>query len=437
MKNSLEMVRQTIEKYNLIEKNEKVLVAFSGGYDSLCLALCLKELGYTIGLAHVNHGLRKSAKRDADFCKAFAMQHNLPFYYKEENVCALAETEKISAETAGRNVRYAFFESIAGYDKIATGHHKNDCAETVLQHLIRGTGLKGLGGIAPKRGKIIRPLINLTRAEIEAFVNEKGVVPCDDETNQSLEYERNRVRLEILPAMQKENSRVVDNLCRTAELLRQDEDLLRNLASEYVSENSIDISLLQSLHPALAVRALRLAYAHTAGTEKDLEQKHIAYILENLKPHGDIIDLCFDVVCTAQYGKLLFIKKQQDDVSYCFAVESDSTVHIPQIGRTFRLFTSDKPESNHYFCMNSLENKQLFIRSPKETDKFYPFGAEGGKALNKVLIDLKIPKDKRKALPLLTTNDEVLSIIGIKRSRFYPTNAQTIKYLNVQEEPTQ
>ncbi|MBQ2966709.1 MAG: tRNA lysidine(34) synthetase TilS [Clostridia bacterium] len=436
MKNSLQTVQQTIDAFHLLERGEKVLVAFSGGYDSVCLALCLKELGFSIGLAHVHHGLRETADRDADFCKAFAERLDVPFHFCKTDVKAIADAKKISTETAGRNVRYTFFESIEGYDKIATGHHKNDCAETVLQHLIRGTGLKGLTGISAKRDKIIRPLIGLTRAEIESYVNEKGIVPCADETNQRTDYARNRIRLEMIPLLQKENGNAVENICRTASLLEQDEDFLTQTARKYVSDNQIEISVLKTLHPAIAGRALRLAYAHTAGTAKDFEQKHISYILSHLKEHGDILNLCFSVTCKAQYGKLLFVKNTDEAVVYCYEIQPDSAIDIPETGRRFRLTVSESaPLSEHYFDLNALGDQKLFLRSPNADDRFFPFGMNGSKRLSKLLIDLKIPENKRKQLPLFATDREILCIPGFKRSRFYPTDTQTKKYLNLLEEP--
>ncbi|MBR3942489.1 MAG: tRNA lysidine(34) synthetase TilS [Clostridia bacterium] len=435
MKNNfLEIIQKHIEKYDLLKKDEPVLVAFSGGFDSVCLALCLKELGYTFGLAHLNHGLRENAEQDASFCRSFAQKLNVPFYYKEVNVAKMASEQKITVETAGRNARYDFFADIKGYDKIATGHHKNDLAETVIQHLIRGTGLKGLTGIAPKRDNIVRPLLCVTRSEIEAFVSSYGITPQTDETNQSTDYNRNRIRLEVMPLLERENENVTENIARTAFLAAQDEEFLEQSASCYVQENKIDIDLLKTLHPALACRALRLAYANAAGTQKDFEQRHVSYILENLKSHGEIMHLCFDVICKAEYGMLIFEKKKEY-VPFCYEITPDCTVKIPEIERTFLVFVSDKPQGDHYFDYSELKNKPLYIRSPREGDKFYPFGTTGGKGINKLLIDLKIPATERKKLPLLTTDSEILNIIGIKRSRFYPSTAQTIKFLNILEEP--
>ncbi len=434
MKNNfLQNVQKNIETYDLLKKDEPVLVAFSGGFDSVCLALCLKELGYTFALAHLNHGLRETAERDANFCRNFAQKLGVPFYYKKADVEKEAAEQKITVETAGRNARYAFFESIEGYAKIATGHHKNDLAETVLQHLIRGTGSKGLTGIAPKRGNIVRPLLCVTRAEIEAFVSAYNITPCQDETNESSHYNRNRIRLEVMPLLQRENEHVTENIVRTAKLIAQDEDFLKQAAAGYVMQNKIDIEVLKTLHPALSCRALRLAYTHAAGTAKDFEQKHVSYILENLKPHGEILHLCFDVVCKAEYGVLVFEKKQEAS-PFCYEIKPDCTVNIPEIGRTFTLFVSDKPETDHYFDFTQLKNKSLYIRSPREKDKFYPFGSTGGKGLNKILIDLKIAASARKALPLLADDTEILSVIGIKRSKFYKTDQTTEKYLNIREE---
>ncbi|MBR4030614.1 MAG: tRNA lysidine(34) synthetase TilS, partial [Clostridia bacterium] len=182
MKSNLEKIEDTIKKYQMFSLKDKILVAFSGGCDSVCLALCLNKLGYNIALAHVNHGIRKTADNDEKFCVEFAKKLNIPIFISKPDVTKYALDNKISVETAGRILRYEFFYSLNEYNYIATAHHKNDLAETVLQHLVRGTGCKGLTGIIPVRDNIVRPLIELDRAEIEDIVSSLNEEYCTDST---------------------------------------------------------------------------------------------------------------------------------------------------------------------------------------------------------------------------------------------------------------
>ncbi len=437
MKNNLiKKIQSYILENNMLHAHDRVLVAFSGGYDSICLALALHALGYSIALAHVNHGLRETAKKDAAFCASFAKKLGVPFYLKEADVRAYAQAHKMSCETAGRLIRYDFFASLNEYNKLATAHHKNDCAETVILHLIRGSGLKGLTGIAPVRGNLIRPLLCLTRAEIEDFVNENKISPCEDETNFSLDFARNRIRLEILPAFMRENPKSVDTICRTASLLQQDEAFLQAEAEKYVRNGQIQVDTLKSLPFPIASRALRIAFTSVAGTTKDLEYKHITYILSHLKPHGKILDLCFHITATVQYGMLIFQKNvQTENNTFCYPLNVHGVTDVPECGlRIYTQICDTRPNDGIYFDYDQLKDIPIVIRSKKPGDTFSPFGMQGRKTLKKLFVDLKIPQQQRSNIPILATESEILWVIGIRRSNAFTVNTQTKKFLKVQEE---
>lgn len=435
--NLLEKVQKTITDYNMITPHDRVLIAFSGGFDSVCLALVLHEAGYKIGLAHVNHSLRDSAECDAAFCENFAKKLGVPFHLKVADVAAFAKKENISTETAGRQIRYEFLSSVPRYTKIATAHHQNDAAETVILHLIRGSGLKGLCGISPVRGNIIRPLIDVSRAEIEAYVKEKGIVPCTDETNFSEKYARNRVRLSVIPKLEEENEKAVLNICKTTALLRADEEYLENEAKKYVRGNTIEISTLSSLPFSIASRAVRAAYENAAGTAKDLEFKHVEYILSHLKPHGKIMDLCFEISAFAQYGTLIFQKNAQtESKDFCYPLQIGGKTHIPELGITVMTKVCDKvPDSGIYFDYEKLKNTPLFVRTRRISDSILPFGMNGTKTIKKLFIDEKVPEKMRDKIPLIVTeNGEILCALSVKRSDLYKTNKQTKKFLKIWEE---
>lgn len=436
MKNSLKKIKTTIDKYNMFSENDRILVAFSGGCDSVCLALALHNLGYTIGLAHVNHGIRETASRDEDFCNAFAKRLNVPIFVSHPDVLDYAKKNKISTETAGRILRYEFFNSFKDYNLIATAHHKNDLAETVVQHLIRGTGSKGLTGILPVRDNIVRPLIDLEREEIEDLLTELNEIWCTDETNFSEEYGRNRVRLNILPLLTKENEKAIDNISKTARILKADDDYLTNEAVKLIENDKISIERLKNAPLPLSARALMVMYSKVAGTSKDFEYKHIEYILNNLKEHGEILNLCFGVKAVAEYGNLVF-SKDIDDIKFCYPVKINGKTYLPEAKKVVcTLVCDEKPSDGIYFDFEKVKDIPLYVRTPRADDYFIPFGMDGGKPLNKVMIDLKIPKHERTNYPLLTTDKEILWIFDKKRGNGFACDEFTKKYLKFWEENT-
>jgi len=230
-------ILQTIDKYSMIERGQTVIAAVSGGYDSLCMlnVLCnLRRLrGFDVCVAHVNHMLRKEADADEEYVRKVAEKSGLYVFTKKVNVAEYAEKNKISFETAGRILRYNFFDDIAEkYQStvIATAHNANDSVESMLMHLMRGSGLAGLVGIRPKNNNIIRPLIQADRADIEKYCNDMGIVPRHDCTNDSDDYYRNDIRHNVLAPMLERCS--LSSLCRTMDVLASDEEAL----TQYISE---------------------------------------------------------------------------------------------------------------------------------------------------------------------------------------------------------
>ena len=434
MKNNLKKISDALSAYNMFDKNDRILVAFSGGCDSVCLALALCNLGYKIGLAHVNHNLRETASRDEAFCRDFAKKLNIPIHIACPDVKGYAEMNKISLETAGRILRYEFFEQLTEYNKIATAHHKNDCAETVLQHLVRGSGLKGLTGILPVRdGKFVRPLIGITRKEVEDIVSSYNESFCTDETNFSDEYSRNRIRLNVIPLLEQENERAVDNICKTASLLKSDEEFLTHLAKEHIKNNKISVDVLKGLPSPLAYRVLRQLFENAAGTSKDFEARHIEYILSHLKEHGDILDLPFNVTASSQYGEIVFYKKSTY-TDFCEELLMGENV-FPELNLKITLNISDKkPKKGTYLDNKKLGCNKLYARFPKESDYFVPLGSDGGKNLSKVLIDMKIPRIKRPSTVLIASSEEIISIAFKKRSFAYSCDENTKEFLIILEE---
>ncbi len=273
-------ILETIDKYNMIQKGQTVIAAVSGGYDSLCMlnVLCnLRKLrGFDVCVTHINHMFRKEADEDEAFVIGEARRLDIEVYTKKIDVSKYALDNKMSFETAGRILRYQFFDKVAENYKntvIATAHNANDSAESMLMHLMRGSGLTGLIGIRPKADNVIRPLIETDRIDIEKYCDENGFVPRHDCTNDSDDYHRNDIRHNILSPMLERCS--LSSLCRTMNVLSAENDFLdsytKDIADKYVKDvdgqKSIRLKDFNKLPTAVKRRLLKSLLADEADNQ--------------------------------------------------------------------------------------------------------------------------------------------------------------------------
>lgn len=261
----IDRIRETVSRYGMISKGETVCVGLSGGADSVSLLFALKklggELGFKVRAVHINHGLRgEESERDMRFCERICGELGIDIEVRRLNLAAEKEKHE-SLEERARKARYKAFAEAAGEDRLATAHNLNDNAETVLLNLMRGTGLKGLCGIPPKRGNIIRPLIRCSRAEVEEYCRANGLSYVTDSTNLSDDYTRNKVRHGIIPEMLKITPALPDVISRMAELLREDSDYLEELAEGALADSAFGRGYrageLAKLPPPIKSRAVR------------------------------------------------------------------------------------------------------------------------------------------------------------------------------------
>ena len=450
-------VLATICRYKLIEKGDKILAAVSGGADSVCMLHILyklrDELGTKLFCAHLNHGLRgETADRDQRFVENLCEKLEIPFFSKNVDVLAMAKAEKLITEEAGRKARYSFFDELSeklGICRIATAHNKNDNAETVLMRILRGTGVDGLSGISYIREDgVIRPLLDVSRAEIELYCKENNLEFCTDETNAENDYTRNKVRNELIPYIEKEfNTKITDSLCRLSETAREDGDFLKGYAERLytILRNPLPGNRPVSLHTeslgmvdkGISARVLRIA-ADEASPGVRLEKKHIDDIFGLMqKETGASVDLPDELRVYNRYGWIVFegkedtMKKVKEESDGFFVKISPSdTVFVESLGKNVTLRIEDAQE---YKCkinetaldFDLLQGEMLFLRSRREGDRIVWFPDGKTKKIKNILIDMKIPQSDRNRIPLLCTGSEVLAIVGSRVSEKYKITKDT------------
>jgi len=437
---------------NMIEAGETVVVAVSGGPDSLALLYVLyyirQTLDFTLHVAHLDHKFRGAESAgDALFVKEHAHNLGVAITLEAIDVPRLVSESKLSAETAARKTRYEFYDRVAtevGASKIALGHNADDQAETVLMRLLRGSGSHGLSGIPRIReGKYIRPLLSTTRREIENFLSDLNLSPRRDASNEQPIYLRNKIRLELLPLLESEyNPSVKKVLNRTAELLRSEDDLLDRTARESLDDCminrqdgliEIDITKFKKQDIALQRRLLRHGIADVIGALRDISFEHIESILpliSSRQPNSSL-SLPHNLDITKSYDKLTIGKTLCADTSTSFKywLNVPGKTRLPELNVTVVIelnFDSEINPRNRFQAMFDFDKiaqlplqsrrLSLLLRSRRDGDRFQPLGMRGTKKLKDFFIDEKIPRILRNRTPILVSGDEILWVVGYRIS---------------------
>lgn len=343
-----EKVLKYIKENNLIKYGDKIVVGLSGGPDSVCLLHILStlkdEFNLEIYSAHVNHMIRgDEAFRDEKYSKELSESLGIKHFVKRIKVEEFAKENKMTCEEAGRFVRYRFFDEIlkeVSGNKIALAHNMNDNAETILMNIIRGTGTLGLVGIPVKRdNKYIRPILCLTREEIERYCSENNLNPKIDSTNNETIYTRNKVRLELIPYIKDNfNSNIIENLNRLSKIVKEEEDyfncVVNDLLKTYSNNNKFKIEIFNKQHIAIKRRLIRTIIEKTFGNLKGIEQKHIDDCIELIEKNetGKCIVLPHDLCCKIEYGNFIIEKFKNDDlIDYEYKLKIPGELFIKEI----------------------------------------------------------------------------------------------------------
>ncbi|MGI6538405.1 MAG: tRNA lysidine(34) synthetase TilS [Caldicoprobacterales bacterium] len=450
----IEKVVQTITKYQMLSRRDKVIVGFSGGADSVALLHVLKELKprFEIELfaVHINHGIRgQAADEDADFARGLCKKWGIPFFEKKVNIPSLAKSKGLSEEEAGRLVRYDFFQHVServGGNKIATGHHKNDQAETILLNLIRGTGMQGLTGIPPvDQRRLIRPLIEVTRQEITDYLRRHNLSYREDASNEDIVYTRNRIRNQLMPYLAREfNPDIVESLTRMADILREEENFLADYVKKvyhnkvHIFKDLIKINLqdFTDLHTAVQKRLIRSIILQLRGSLTNVANHHVEAVLELAE--GGRTGSETGIPGTAwgeprlevevSYGFLIFRKenkeKKNTDIDFMEPLSIPGKVSIKALGQTIRAEKWDRnwglAHSPECIYINADRIKGgLWLRFRRDGDRFKPFGMSGTKKLKDFFIDRKVPAARRMQIPLLVDEESIIWVVGFQISEDY------------------
>lgn len=402
---------------------EPILCAVSGGIDSMYLLCRLQEEGREVSAAHFNHGLRgPEAERDEAFVRDFCRERGIPFYSGRGDVRTLAEREGLCLEDAARRLRYEFLEHTAretGAASVATAHTAEDNAETILFRMARGTGLKGLGGIPPQRGIFVRPLLDETRAQAEAWLAERGIAHVQDSSNASDDFARNRIRHHVMPVLTGINGGFVSNTDRMARQLRRDEEFLQELARKHIEEHGADTQPLSSLPEALAARVLRrLAPA-------ELEEIHVQALLRVARQGG-----AADVPggrAERVDGRLVFDPAEPAELPERSVTEGE--MPLPEAGLLLRCSRCAEagevysPFTTFYFPCNRICGT-ISVGARRPGDRIRPRGRGCGKSLKQLFLEAGIPARERGCRPVLRDGGGVMAVWGLAEDERFSVPAR-------------
>jgi tRNA(Ile)-lysidine synthase len=431
----LRTVKETIVKYGLFEKGDKILLAYSGGVDStglLGVFLDLQQVwSLDLFLGHFNHRLRSSAMEEEQFVRRIAQEKGIPLYVASEDVRSLAKKRKLNLEEAGRMLRYDFLVQTAkkiGGAKIATGHTMNDQAETFLLRMMRGSGLKGLGSIYPSvEGTIIRPLLFVERKDIEEYLREKGMEFRRDESNLDRGFTRNKIRLDLIPFIQKNFApKIIPQISKIVSILQEEDALMEKSAVHEArkavflrqGEIHLDLQTTRALPRALGRRVVRHFLKRIKGDLRAISFEDVESIMDLAE--GESIQLKKELLFKRANGLVSRRVVRPAKAAYEYLWDGSSPLKICGPSLLIMAERRKNPslpgafdDSSHAFLDGAKVHFPLTVRNRREGDKYRPLGAPGKKKLKEVMRAKGVPLRERDRRPVFLSGEEIVWIVGL------------------------
>ncbi len=442
----LEKVKEYIHKENLIKDNTKVIVGLSGGMDSMVLLDVLMLLGYRCMAAHCNFHLRgDESNRDETFVKKWCKSIDIPYTSINFDTNQYAADRKISIEMAARELRYNWFETLRKHyqaDYIAVAHHKDDTVETVLLNLIRGTGIKGLTGISAKNGYVVRPLLCISRSEIENYISERDIPYVTDSTNNEDLYLRNSLRLNVIPLLETLNPSVKETIYRTSRNVTEAEKVysesIQKSIKEVFSNNKIDIDQLrQTASPRSVLFELLAPYNFTPSTIEDISESidSISGKVFFSDSSADLEKKKYRLIKDRNSFLLNVVNETNNENETYFIEKGINEINIPINIKIKKLSSSaDIAFNKHTIYIDADKIKYpLVLRKWRSGDWFIPFGMKGRKKLSDYFTDRKFSlKDKEDAW-LLASGDDIVWIVGERNDDRFKISENTKQIISIEQ----
>ncbi|UCH80402.1 MAG: tRNA lysidine(34) synthetase TilS [Nitrospiraceae bacterium] len=444
---------KTIKKHSMINRGDTILIGLSGGPDSVCLTVILDKLRHNFNISlhalYVNHGLRpdENTKEEA-FCKELCERLGVIFHTRSVNVKSVASEKRCNVQETARELRYELLEDLAEdvkASKIAVGHNADDQAETIFMRLVRGSGRRGLSGILPVRGSIIRPLIEIERSMIETFLdNEMGHSFLRDSSNLNEDYLRNWLRINVMNEVKKHNPSLIKDLSRTADILREEDNYLEIIVTKTLmrlvsrkNDSSIELFLtpLEALEKSLLRRVLRRAIDATSGL-RGISFVHVEDIIELIRngTSGDRIIMPKGLRAIRNYATLKLTLEVPESFSE-HILDVPGEIIIPEQGVIIEAeIIKQEIESdgrNISICDLQALSLPLRIRPRQDGDFFYPRGLGRKKKLQDFFVDEKVPRDERNTVPIVLSGNDIIWIAGFRDDERFKPSGKTEKILKL------
>lgn len=448
----IQKIRETISRYSMLSHGDNVLIGLSGGPDSVCLAVLLVNLrndfNLSLNAVYIDHGLRpEEVEKEIEFCKSFCAERDIVFYMKRVDVRNYANDRRLNVQESARELRYIIYDEVSDMtnaSKIALGHNADDQAETVLMRLLRGSGRRGLSGIPPVRGRIIRPLIEIERSEIEIFLTKEVSQPyIVDSSNLKEDYERNWVRHALLGEMKKRNPAAVRDICRTADILKEEDDYLEIVVTKTLmrlisrkSENSIQLFLapLETMERPLLRRVLRRSISETKGL-RGIGLDHIEDMIRLIREGkaGDRINLPKGIRVIKEYSLIKISTACPAKIAMHELQPPDEVVmEEAEIIIAASFEEKDEEQSDGRTSVRLDAGAMQFplrIRAREAGDFFYPLGFGKKKKLQDFFVDEKVPRDERDRIPIVLSGNDIVWVAGYRADERFRISGETKKIL--------